>query len=500
MDIKNYILLTISTRVISLLDEYMKHNNESMFYIIVFGVIAYVAHTIYNNTRPIKFMLYRESSITVSSHRKRGNSYGLSMSDPEYVNVYSKYFRAVSYYIINTPEIKIDNLIETNGVENSPQRNTEYILLPNIGSKIRLCKTRNIHFEIVYQNIIENGQSLTLTLYKLSIPALNQVAIIKAFLDECEIRYNGRSNKNQQQTIFEYFDSYTNIDDSTIELMFYEHPFISNKVLGENVFYDEIPQLISYVEQFIPENYEKSKTKYAKMGTPYKATILLYGSPGCGKTSTIKGILNKTGRHGVVVQWSKIKTCREFCSLFRNPVINGQKYNLSEICYIFEDFDANAENIIKTRNELKCKNLMDSIEKLHEENNENDVKKWLERVKENNKIDKLDILTLECVLNVLDGILELHNAMIIFTTNLPLTNIDPAFIRAGRIDYKLNLGNCSVNTIKRIMEMKFGPNCCETIPSFMELKDGEYSPCDVQNACFKNETVEECLLELGGIR
>jgi hypothetical protein len=232
------------------------------------------------------------------------------------------------------------------------------------------------------------------------------------------------------------------------------------------------------------------------MGTPYKATMLLYGSPGCGKTSTIKGILNKTGRHGVVVQWSKIKTCREFCSLFRNPVINGQKYNLSEVCYIFEDFDANSENIIKTRNELKYKNIIDSIENLHDENNENDVKKWLDRVKENNKIDKLDILTLECVLNVLDGILELHNAMIIFTTNLPLTNIDPAFIRAGRIDYKLNLGNCSVNTIKMIMEMKYGLDCCDAIPSFKMLKDGEYSPCNVQNACFKNDTVEECLNEI----
>jgi len=69
MDIKNYILLTISSRVISILDEYLKHNNDSMIYIIMAVFVAYGVHIIYNNMHPFKFMINRESSIIVSSKK-----------------------------------------------------------------------------------------------------------------------------------------------------------------------------------------------------------------------------------------------------------------------------------------------------------------------------------------------------------------------------------------------------------------------------------------------
>jgi hypothetical protein len=490
MDIKNYIYITAVSRGISILEEYIKHNNNHVMYILLLSVSVYLIYILYENIKSIDFINHNnnESSIIISSHRKKGNNSILS-NDTEYITLYSKYFRSISHYILNNNDIKINHLIEKNSIENTLYKNIEYILLPDIGNKILICKKRNIYFEIINNKILENNQYIILTSYKLTIPTLNKVNIIKKFLDECEMMYNTHSNKNKQQTIFEYIDNYINQDEYNIELMFYEHPFISNKILGKNIFYDELPQLISYIEQFIPENYEINKAKYANMGTPYKASILLHGPPGCGKSSTIKGILNKTGRHGLIVQWSKLKTCREFCSLFRNPVINGTKYNLSEICYIFEDFDANANNIIKTRIELKQNYIVN--------NNEQDIKKIVESIKENNKIDKIDLLTLDCILNVLDGILELDNAMIIFTTNIPLVNIDPAFIRAGRIDFKLHLTYCSVNTICKIIQLKFG-NIDNPIDKgkIKLLIDNILLPCDVQNICFKHNNITDCVDEL----
>jgi hypothetical protein len=109
------------------------------------------------------------------------------------------------------------------------------------------------------------------------------------------------------------------------------------------------------------------------------------------------------------------------------------------------------------------------------------------------KVEKMDILTLECVLNVLDGILELHNAMIIFTTNIALENMDPAFIRAGRIDYKLKLDYCSVRTVRDILRQKYGDF---DVGLLADIKDGVISPCDVQNMCFICDTVEECIYRL----
>ena len=61
-----------------------------------------------------------------------------------------------------------------------------------------------------------------------------------------------------------------------------------------------------------------------------------------------------------------------------------------------------------------------------------------------------DELTLECVLNVLDGIIELHNAMIIFTTN-HLEHIDPAFTRSGRIDFHHEFKLASIHIIKEML-------------------------------------------------
>ena len=46
-----------------------------------------------------------------------------------------------------------------------------------------------------------------------------------------------------------------------------------------------------------------------------------------------------------------------------------------------------------------------------------------------------DALNLSCLLNILDGIIELHGVMVIFTTNYP-EKLDEAFLRPGRIDFK----------------------------------------------------------------
>ena len=519
MDIKNYIYFTLATRSITFLENYMASDaNTNLIYVILVCAIMVYYGPRYAKWLP-SFIGDNESRITISSHRKKTNNNYMVGTDGEYVTLYSKYFRALSHHIMNTNITGINALIETNSIENGQYRNVEYILLPDIGKKVLICKKRNIYFEIINNEIFENNKYITLQSYKVSIPSPNKIDVIKRFLNDCEIVYNARTNKNKEQTIFEYIDYYINDDDdTTIELMFHEHTFVSNKVLGKNVFYDELPALVSYIEKFVPENYEENRAKYAKMGSPYKASILLYGPPGCGKTSTIKGILNRTGRHGLVVQWSKLKTCREFCSLFRKPVINGQKYGLSEICYIFEDFDANINNVVKTRSELSSqpatflkhddrkepsnnhiqREEIEEIKEIKERGREwppRMQESFLRDSKESKESKKTDALTLECVLNVLDGILELDNAMIIFTTNLPLHNIDPAFIRSGRIDFKMKLGHCSLVTIRKILELKFG---AFEHPLFESLMGGVLLPCDVQNTCFKYDTVDECLYELAG--
>ena len=116
-----------------------------------------------------------------------------------------------------------------------------------------------------------------------------------------------------------------------------------------------------------------------------------------------------------------------------------------------------------------------------------------------NKPQIEDELTLECVLNVLDGIIELHNAMIIFTTN-HLEQIDPAFTRSGRIDFHLEFKLATVNIIKEMLYKirKIDVTNAKYKKFFDKMKDYVISPADVQNICFKykNENVTEILNDI----
>ena len=111
---------------------------------------------------------------------------------------------------------------------------------------------------------------------------------------------------------------------------------------------------------------------------------------------------------------------------------------------------------------------------------------------------KEDALTLDCVLNTIDGIMELHDIMLIFTTN-HLEKIDPAFTRPGRIDYVLKLENASTNTIKQMIAHKYkDADLSKHAQKLDQINGLIISPADVQITCLKYGAgeIEECLDEL----
>merc|ERR1711988_383885 len=66
------------------------------------------------------------------------------------------------------------------------------------------------------------------------------------------------------------------------------------------------------------------------------------------------------------------------------------------------------------------------------------------------KEDKTDALDLSGVLNVLDGVVDCPDRIVIMTTNHP-EKLDPALIRPGRIDKKIFLGYlCAASAIDMV--------------------------------------------------
>lgn len=150
-------------------------------------------------------------------------------------------------------------------------------------------------------------------------------------------------------------------------------------------------------------NFLASEEDYNIFGIPYKKTYLLTGIPGSGKTSLIKGICNKF------------------------------KYNLS-ILSVSKKFDN--ESLLNCLINIKPKSilLIEDIDSLFEKR---------ESTSDNPG------LTFSNLINILDGVLYKHSAIIFLTTNHP-ERLDHALLRIGRIDMIIELNYPSKYEIERL--------------------------------------------------
>lgn len=471
------------------------------------------------------------SSMTVSGHTK---SYFSGIGSLKQVTkiLYSNKFKAITHYLLKENNKEISNFNEIMKTIHSnyfDEDTLEYVMLPEYNQKILLCQKNNIYLEIIVnekktleeeKDNKKKSETDKFYVYKLTIPQRFKYTLLEEFVKMCENVYEDEVNNKKIHMVFEFLSSEKD-EDGVSTLKFREYPFKSNKFLDKNIYFEGKEKLIEYVDKFKVKKGSAEITEhekeYEEVGVTFKASLLLKGPPGCGKSCTIRGILNRTGRHGVIVTWSKLKTCADICSLFRQTKINNKKYTMDQLCFIFEDFDANDCDILKKRlSKVDGSNVLSSggvVTKLLKKNSKNKLDDDIDEECENKSTPLIDLeklillnkshiedeLTLECVLNVLDGIIELHNVMIIFTTN-HLEQINPAFTRSGRIDFHLEFTLATVNIIKEMLQTirKIDVANAKYKKYFDKMLDYVISPADVQNICFKykNENVTEILNDI----
>ena len=467
-----------------------------------------------------------ESFIVIPSHKKTYYLNGYSTKEITKLK-YSHRFKALHYYLLHICSVEFMEMYEIMEImdackEYSHNELEEYILMPYQNKKVQICPKLNIYLEITVSTEANDDkedktkktiQSYKQYLCKISTPGKNP-SILHEFLDRCIEQHKKylKTNENRQ-CIFEY--SKTEYDDNDRKVAKYiETPFVSNKHLTKNIFFPEKNRFMKQLDKFV-HNREKHQAEYEESGQTYKLTIVLHGLPGTGKTCIVRGMLNYTGRDAILVPWSKIKTCGDLSSILRTNKFNGKHKELKDLIFIFEDFDANYSKVLKAR---KTKTKI--VKKIYNSDNDNDnndsnidltvltnkldetanvvdtPKEILEQIKilkdyattSMNLINKPteDELTLEYVLNMFDGIVEQHDAIIVFTTN-HLEDIDPAAIRPGRVDYMLELKNATVETIKEMITHKFKLTQEELLVYEDKINslESNISPALVQNMCFK---------------
>lgn len=190
---------------------------------------------------------------------------------------------------------------------------------------------------------------------------------------------------------------------------------VDSVILDEGVSGNIIRDVKSFLE---------SGTWYHDRGIPYRRGYLLYGPPGSGKTSFIQSLAGELDYNICILNLSE--------SNLTDDRLNYLMNNIPErSILLLEDIDA----AFNKRDQSKEQGFTSGV-------------------------------TFSGLLNSLDGVASAEEIITFMTTNHP-EKLDPAILRPGRIDYKVEIGNASIFQIEK-MFFKFYPNEAEKCKEFLQ--------------------------------
>lgn len=209
-------------------------------------------------------------------------------------------------------------------------------------------------------------------------------------------------------------------------------------------------ELLSKIEYFFDDS---TRDIYLRFGIPYKCVNLIHGPPGSGKTSIIKGLASQLD-----------------CDLYVLPI---------------------SKDMLDT-------NLVDAFSYINQ-NDEEEPKRKIIVIEDidtlfddRKKGDKDNGITLQAVLNCLDGFVCIEGTMLFLTANKPEV-LDFALMRSCRIDQKLELSYADEYQTRCMFDVFF-PELEEKFDEFYDkVKHKEYTTAHLQEFLFYNRDCENIL-------
>ena len=305
---------------------------------------------------------------------------------------------------------------------------------------------------ILSKNTITN----TSNIYMLELMSYtSNIDEINDFIKFCLNKYKSQIQSESLISSGLKYYKYLGMSNSTHQCMFDELPFTQTKTFS-NIFFSDKESLVHKIKYFT-----SNEETYKLIGRPYSLGIMLYGKPGTGKTSCIKAIASLTQRHIVDVSLKKIKTQKELSEIFYSNKINGIEIDMKKRLYVLEEFDCIIDRLkdrkLKINNDDEKITVKDIDYNSNYQNNKIKYNHNLQVTNESSnpnqqlKEDDFGGVSLENLLCLLDGTVELCGSMFIATTNY-IELIDRALIRPGRFDCCIEFDNASDEIIIQMIK------------------------------------------------
>ena len=223
-----------------------------------------------------------------------------------------------------------------------------------------------------------------------------------------------------------------------------------------------------------------NKETFRSRGKPYRKTILVYGEPGCGKTSLLMSLLNemKCQNHQYKRQLIHLKLDKlsriDLMNIFfkEELIVDGAFDDVVKIpfdrrIYYIEEMDSykmthqrsdksdtEASDKEDTASEDSfVKNISDVLEIKKAAGNPDQALAKLFTPKQESDTNKL---TIGDLLESLDGIPSMKNGEVLFMTTNYIDKIDSAIKRPGRINHLIHFKKSSKENTINILEQNFG--------------------------------------------
>ena len=279
------------------------------------------------------------------------------------------------------------------------------------------------------------------------------------FLLKCAAEYRAHiTAKSDTQMIYEYM-----CNDDNDNPVFSSGPFVSSKTF-DNLFFEGKDEIIKRITNF---ESQAGRARSEKLGMQHAMGMLFYGLPGCGKTSGIKAIANLTKRHVVIVRMDRIfhhssgKCVDVLKGIMHAPKIGDLVVPQKQRLWVFQEIDC-WHNIIQER--ATCS----SIKKRKDKQDQDAASTLIDMLQMSVQPDpacadhKQSASQLGGLLELLGGMMEMPDRMIIMTTNHP-EKLDAALIRPGRIDIRHEFKQLSRMDLDEVYCMWYGQRIPEQV-------------------------------------